>query len=703
MPPHLVYRSFVDPLLTKPGVNDAFGNLFAALLKREPALAQYEQIEEEVSSGMCGNIQCQRLDRKQNFKKCAKCQVVMYCSRECQRDDWNALHRDECSEMNSRQFSRAPRRPKTDSASVLVYSQWLAGGNHAIFRTIAERDFPGVPHEELLPCVDMTLTCDRQLIAKVSATPSRFITTARHHSPHGYAVLWDLHAVWPNIPDTIELGVVEMFLSHLQVDKVPPPNRAWQIDADFANVSLDGLRYMTSLLDTPSFLQHARAVLAGLPGILGWSLNLHPEDVKSAYNHRCYERVIQASGGDTTFIAQLVLGQVKKATKDLDKPSRRTAAAFALSGHIRLLTVLCEPYPHSLPTACFKAGATRLVTSAFIALSTITPNPAPTERDALATLLDFFGYFLECEDYPPLLRAVKAGFLTALLDCSPALPDLPQSSVDTALNLVGKVMPPYLVYRSFAMAVKRSELEIRENWFRYGPLLAKPGINEAFGSLLAALRKREPALEQYEQQDESLRMCANIQCQRLDSKHNFKKCAKCQGVLYCSRECQRTDWNALHRDECSETKLEQLKPTHHHPKTNIGSILAYAQWLASKNYSVLRAIAGRDFAGVPHEELVPCVDMTSSPEVFSIRRIQELADNPVVEPAGFPGLTSRLDPVRLQELMEQYKVMGLTPMQGLITPGAKSDACCSDMPRSHVSTHVATHDLKVQGQSHTKC
>ncbi|KAF6755098.1 hypothetical protein DFP72DRAFT_897267, partial [Ephemerocybe angulata] len=39
-----------------------------------------------------------------DFKTCGKCQVVMYCSKACQEEDWAALHKRECREVRARQY-----------------------------------------------------------------------------------------------------------------------------------------------------------------------------------------------------------------------------------------------------------------------------------------------------------------------------------------------------------------------------------------------------------------------------------------------------------------------------------------------------------------------------------------------------------------------------------------------------------------------
>ncbi|KAJ7613914.1 hypothetical protein FB45DRAFT_886029 [Roridomyces roridus] len=54
--------------------------------------------------------------------------------------------------------------------------------------------------------------------------------------------------------------------------------------------------------------------------------------------------------------------------------------------------------------------------------------------------------------------------------------------------------------------------------------------------------------------------------------------------------------------------------------------------------------------------------------------------------------------LRYPQLPDALWMLSLLSPSTDVTPGAKSDACCFDMPRSHVSTHVPTHVLKVQGQ-----
>merc|ERR1712129_191907 len=51
--------------------------------------------------------------------------------------------------------------------------------------------------------------------------------------------------------------------------------------------------------------------------------------------------------------------------------------------------------------------------------------------------------------------------------------------------------------------------------------------------------------------------CNNVQCKnRKIATDNFFKCSKCKMVYYCSRRCDKRDWNAYHRNNCQ--KLQKL-------------------------------------------------------------------------------------------------------------------------------------------------
>jgi len=49
------------------------------------------------------------------------------------------------------------------------------------------------------------------------------------------------------------------------------------------------------------------------------------------------------------------------------------------------------------------------------------------------------------------------------------------------------------------------------------------------------------------------KICRNSKCDKnnFDNQRlNLKLCARCKSVYYCSRECQKIDWNRFHRLHC---------------------------------------------------------------------------------------------------------------------------------------------------------
>lgn len=201
-------------------------------------------------------------------------------------------------------------------------------------------------------------------------------------------------------------------------------------------------------------------------------------------------RVIRAAGGDAEFIVRLVLGRVKKATKAINFDG----GALALSWHLNFITALCQIYPHPLRRAFFDADGIAVVTSCFVALSRIVvQNPTPSCISMMTSCFLFFSSYLEGDDYLSLVHAIKAGFLPAFLDCSPVLSQMPQHCVESALDILAKVLPPYLVYLSFFKAVTTALDKLKTP--HYQALIVQPMIRTSWRSFVALLEKRRPPFE----------------------------------------------------------------------------------------------------------------------------------------------------------------------------------------------------------------
>ncbi|KAJ7870439.1 hypothetical protein B0H13DRAFT_1634751 [Mycena leptocephala] len=401
--------------------------------------------------------------------------------------------------------------------------------------------------------------------------------------------------------------------------------RQWKLDADFAHLSLVALGGAERFIDDPRYLSHSRAVENTWPGIFEWCSYIYnaraaPESaqerrmfldsivrlfyVLSRFNtfimaiirsagcielvakcwaletsqtehhlgadshhdtgdpalgkHDVYERVIRAAGGDANSIVQLLLGRVRKAAKTFNPD----LGALGLSWHIDLLVELCQPCPHALRRGFFDAGVIAIVTSAFVALSrAIDQNPTPDSVSLMVSCFKFFSRYLEGDDYPSLVHVVKAGFLAAFLDCSSAFHRMPKESQEAALYIVRRVLPPYLVYRSFIEAVKNATDRLRTP--HYQALLAQPVIGEAFRPFITLFAKRRPHVEymhkleskeKFAQSEGAPAECDYTKCRRIDVENTFMRCSACHVVSYCSAECQKLAWKSAHRVACKQLK-----------------------------------------------------------------------------------------------------------------------------------------------------
>ncbi|KAJ7503454.1 hypothetical protein B0H11DRAFT_2274097 [Mycena galericulata] len=78
-----------------------------------------------ISSTACENMKCLQIDRKSKFKSCAGCSLAYYCSRDCQKHDWAAGHRQWCRMLASTHFG-GPSSPR-DRAYMRALMQYNLG------------------------------------------------------------------------------------------------------------------------------------------------------------------------------------------------------------------------------------------------------------------------------------------------------------------------------------------------------------------------------------------------------------------------------------------------------------------------------------------------------------------------------------------------------------------------------------------------
>ncbi|KAJ7466007.1 hypothetical protein FB451DRAFT_1402414 [Mycena latifolia] len=533
--------------------------------------------------------------------------------------------------------------------------------------------------------------------------------SARQQSPLGLSALLDLLSVWPHVPQMMELGIVDMLLS---------------LDADFANLALFALAGMELFFDLPHacgarrmarhfqvkrcifldtlvkvlyvlsrFNQFANAMI-GTPECLElltklWMFEEIPAGVESIIlgpiptttlvlvlkcaallgHDDIYNRVVRAAGGDSDFVVQLVLGRVKKTTKVLNP----NLGALGLSWHIDLITELFAPWAaaHPLRRAFFDADVIPIVTAAFVALSrVIVRTRTPDCVTLLVACIDFFAW----------------GSSRHCSTAAPALPLLPLGSVEIAVDIVGRVLPCYLVYRSFIEASHAVLEQVRRSP-QHAAILAQPQVQAVWAPFLALLAERLPFLEHLRQvKREGMPVrCDYIKCQIVDVKQNFKQCGACHAVYYCSPECQRLAWKSAHQAACVHIRAERAR---HRDKGRPKTDTEFTHHLATEDACVhaadLHALVDRLFPGTPRTELMLRSDYTQVPPVYSmVRRAADVAGQASIvwdagQAEGQAEMAAKFAPM-LDRLRQDGEAV---VVQSFISSGATAEVLMMPMGRT---------------------
>ncbi|KAJ6448348.1 hypothetical protein C8R45DRAFT_1084515 [Mycena sanguinolenta] len=81
---------------------------------------------EHVTCRACDNLECGKILKKTDFKRCAGCEHHHYCSKECQIKDWRTGHRESCPKIHLSEF-HAPK--------------YLTSRDRAFLRFLVARDY----------------------------------------------------------------------------------------------------------------------------------------------------------------------------------------------------------------------------------------------------------------------------------------------------------------------------------------------------------------------------------------------------------------------------------------------------------------------------------------------------------------------------------------------------------------------------------
>ncbi|KAF6746049.1 hypothetical protein DFP72DRAFT_1076637 [Ephemerocybe angulata] len=194
------------------------------------------------------------------------------------------------------------------------------------------------------------------------------------------------------------------------------------------------------------------------------------------------------------------------------------------------------------------------------ALQTLVASPTATSHWALTQI----GLLVGKADCRPehllgkLLHLARGDIIPALYGCLKAH-DERSAEFATAQSLL-KVLSAYLPYQAFAQAVSLS----LSSYFSGSPIVPLGRCSHGWKVFVYLLARYYPVVAT-ERRAYFAFACDNLNhlsCQNLHpgsspSPTARRSCSGCRTVFYCSRECQREDWESLHRSECRSAATER--------------------------------------------------------------------------------------------------------------------------------------------------
>ncbi|KAG2009621.1 hypothetical protein CC2G_012530 [Coprinopsis cinerea AmutBmut pab1-1] len=352
-----------------------------------------------------------------------------------------------------------------------------------------------------------------------------------------------------------------------------------------------------------------------------------------------HDRIVRTASNKAQSVAKLALLRLRNSIKDHSRMHESRTVIY-----MDLIIHLCRPAKHPLRHAFLHGGMITLATNIAVTVSRLLNSGG--HPGLIAVMVDAFCILANClestDGFTWVLQSIKAGLLGAWVDCSPFFARLDSEDREMVTAIFSKIVPKYLVYRSVIQAVDNSmqSLKLDEEphrgrvsrsivsdvWFAFHKLALERMLVSSFAK---AMKGKDAT-------------CDNVQCQRVDDKDNFKRCAACQSTLYCSKECQTIAWRqGGHKDMCVMKQQERLEgKLQAISKGDSAFFHKLAPRDARRALPTFRRMAKQQFPDTDKSGLVACIDYTKLPPEYSLL---PLADYDTKGPAvrGSPNAEAR--------------------------------------------------------------
>ncbi|KAJ7155225.1 hypothetical protein C8R46DRAFT_437834 [Mycena filopes] len=297
-----------------------------------------------------------------------------------------------------------------------------------------------------------------------------------------------------------------------------------------------------------------------------------------------FTEIVEGANG-LNGLASLVVRSIRHFLPTQPLPLLPSASLFF--GHIVDFLGACLELTEAKPlfSALVAAGAAKSLTSA---ACLITNSPALQEsRSNLNVCFRVLQYLLATPH--AIRKSLAAGLLGALIrTAATPLPPASTGSNWDVLVLIARMLPAFTVYSTVLTELERQLHALEET-----AELKESDFYDDWKSFVALARERITFMNELNSSKvRPLKACDNLECGVIRERANFRCCSWCKRVYYCSRDCQRKDWNnGAHRKSC----------TSHQP--------SWADTeLSPRNYAFICALLQRDLAEHHYTEPRPIHD-----------------------------------------------------------------------------------------------
>ncbi|KAI6113171.1 hypothetical protein EV401DRAFT_1984930 [Pisolithus croceorrhizus] len=166
----------------------------------------------------------------------------------------------------------------------------------------------------------------------------------------------------------------------------------------------------------------------------------------------------------------------------------------------------------------------------------------------------------DLDGVPLVLTLLSMNLIPILLKCEQ---HLPLADSDPARNqpgqLLGRMLASYTIYRSVLKRVILLIEQVQEAG-EDRHLQNGSSLYEDWHRLKDTVRERARMLRPDYPTPHAIQHCHNERCTRVDPLGSFRRCGGCLHSFYCSRECQRLDWQqGKHKAYCQRIQERYVR------------------------------------------------------------------------------------------------------------------------------------------------